>query len=294
MSLPKIKKNISLAPVREGIHGLDTRTPYEYADYWQDNERVEQIFTEIQNGRGYFPQSVLHEDHDKTFIEFIKNECKLVTSVVEPKRKITQQKDVPVFFLNIQKWKEFTQTWQLMDKKQVVAMPFITIVRKLDVNKDEKTPNTIPVRRSFPYQYVPTWDGNKKGVDIYKMPQPVPITMLYEVRLFSSKIRDLNKFNKILLQKFSSLQCYINVNGHYTELILDNVGDESQIDTLEERKFYIQPYTIKLNGYLIDSDEFEIKPAINRIFTVNEISGGSGILPRQQPGSTPLSGKTSH
>lgn len=282
MSLPKRKKDIHLYPIREGIHGLESRMPYEYADYWQDNERVEQIFEDIQKGRGYFPQSVLHEDHDKTFIEFIKNDCKLITTVPDPKRKVVQKKDVPVFFLNLQRWKEFTQTWQLMDNKQVVSMPFITIVRKLDVVKDEKTPYTIPVRRLFPYQYVPTWDGNKKGVDIYKIPQPIPISMIYEVRLFSTKIRDLNKFNKIMHKQFSSLQCYINVNGHYTELILDTVGDESQIDTIEERRFYIQPYTIKLNGYLLDNEEFEVTPAINRVFTVMEAGNSGHLLPRQQ------------
>lgn len=282
MSLPKRKKDIHLYPIREGIHGLESRMPYEYADYWQDNERVEQIFEDIQKGRGYFPQSVLHEDHDKTFKEFIKNDCKLITTVPDPKRKVVQKKDVPVFFLNLQRWKEFTQTWQLMDNKQVVSMPFITIVRKLDVVKDEKTPYTIPVRRLFPYQYVPTWDGNKKGVDIYKIPQPIPISMVYEVRLFSTKIRDLNKFNKTMHKQFSSLQCYINVNGHYTELILETVGDESQIDTIEERRFYIQPYTIRLNGYLLDNEEFEVTPAINRVFTVNEAGNSGHLLPRQQ------------
>lgn len=282
MSLPKRKKNLHLGPVREGINGLDERMPYEYADYWQDNERVKQIFEDIQKGRGYFPQSVLHEDHDKTFINFIKEDCKLVTNVSDVKRKIVQKRDVPVFFLNIQRWKEFQQTWQLMDNKQMVSMPFITIIRKLDVSSDDKTPHTIPVRRLFPYQYVPTWDGNKKGVDIYKVPQPVPVRMNYEVRVFSTKIRDLNKFNKIMLRNFASLQYYINVNGHYTELILDSVGDESQVDGIEERRFYIQPYTIILNGYLIDNEEFEIKPAVNRVFTVNEVGGNSGLLPRQR------------
>jgi len=281
MSLPKRKKDFHLSPVREGIHGLDARSTYEYADNWQDNERIEQIFEEVQKGRGYFPQSVLHEDHDKAFIEFIKNDCKLITSVVDQKRKVIQKKDVPVFFLNIQRWKEFTQTWQLMDNKQVISMPFITIVRKLEVTKDENTPNTIPVRRLFPYQYVPTWDGNKKGVDIYKVPQPIPITMTFEVRLFSTKIRDLNKLNKIMLREFASLQRYINVNGHFIELQLETVGDESQIDTIEERRFYVQPYTIKLNGYLIDNEEFEIKPAVNRVFAMTEIGGYSGLLPRQ-------------
>ena len=85
-----------------------------------------------------------------------------------------------------------------------------------------------------------------------------------------------------MLKNFSSLQHYINVNGHYTELILDTVGDESQIDTIEERRFYIQPYTIKLNGYLLDNEEFEVTPAINRIFAVTEVSGSGNYLPRQK------------
>ena len=283
MALPKNKKNISLSPIHEGIGGKENRPTYGYADYWQDNERIDEIFNNIQKGRGNFPQSVLHEDHDEAFIMFIKEKCKLVTNATDVNKKIVQKKDVPVFFLNIQRWKEFSKTWQLMDGKQMISMPFITIVRKLEVTKDENTPNTIPGDRTFAYQYVPTYDGNKKGVDIYKIPQPTPISMSFEVRIFSTKIRDLNKFNKIMLKNFASKQYYINVNGHYTELLLDNVGDESQINSLDERRFYIQPYSIKLNGYLMDSDEFEIKPAVNRVFAAMEVSSGH-LLPRQQIG----------
>jgi len=280
MSLPKRKKSIFFPKYKSGTKGKDTRSDYPYSDYWYDNERVNQIFDNIQKGRGYFPQSVLHEDYDKAFLKFIEEDCKLVTKMTDPITKQSEDKKVPMFFLNLQRWKEFSKTWSLMDKKKQVSMPFITVVRKLEVSRDENNQFTIPNRRLFPYMYVPTWDGNKKGVDIYQIPQPVPVTMSFEVRLFSTKIRDLNKFNKIMLRNFSSNQYYINVNGHYTQLTLENVGDESQIDSLDERRFYQQSYEIKLTGYLIDADEFKVTPAITRVMSIQEITDGV-ILPRR-------------
>jgi len=280
MSLPKRKKDINFSKYKSGVKGKDTRADYPYSDFWYDNERVNQIFDDVQKGGGFFPQSVLHEDHDKAFLNFIKEDCKLVTKTTDPVTKQTEEKIVPMFFLNLQRWKEFTKTWNLMNKKKQISMPFITVVRKLEVSRDDDNQFTIPVRRLFPYMYVPTWDGNKKGVDVYRVPQPVPVTMSFEVRLFSTKIRDLNKFNKIILRNFSSNQFYINVNGHYTQLTLESVGDESQIDSIDERRFYQQSYDIKLTGYLIDSEEFKVTPAITRVMTVQEITNGA-ILPRR-------------
>jgi hypothetical protein len=47
-------------------------------------------------------------------------------------------------------------------------------------------------------------------------------------------------------------------------LILDSIGDESVINTLDERKFYVQLFTMKLLGYLLDEDDFVVIPGINR------------------------------
>lgn len=290
MSQPRRKKNLNFSKYKSGTKGKDTRSDYPYSDYWYDNERINQIFDNIQKGRGYFPQSVLHEDHDKSFLKFIEEDCKLVTKMTDPITKQSDDKVVPMFFLNLQRWKEFTKTWTLMDNKKQISLPFITVVRKLEVSRDEENQFTIPNRRLFPYMYVPTWDGNKKGVDIYQIPQPIPITMSFEVRLFSTKIRDLNRFNKILLRNFSSKQYYINVNGHYTQLTLENVGDESQIDSLDERRFYQQPYEIKLTGYLIDSEEFKVTPAITRVMAIQETTNET-VLPLRRT-NRPSSGST--
>jgi hypothetical protein len=47
-----------------------------------------------------------------------------------------------------------------------------------------------------------TWDGARKGFDVYKVPQPTSVDMTYEVRIFTNRMKDLNKFNR-KVQKLS-------------------------------------------------------------------------------------------
>jgi hypothetical protein len=73
----------------------------------------------------------------------------------------------------------------------------------------------------------------------------------------------LNELNKNVLQKFSSRQAYTFIKGQYVPIILQNISDESVVD-LDKRKYYIQSYEFLMMGYLIDEEEFEVKPAISR------------------------------
>ena len=122
---------------------------------------------------------------------------------------------------------------------------------------------TIPDRKQFHFAKVPTWDGNRKGVDVYTIPQPIPVDITYDVKIVCNRMRELNQFNKTVMQKFTSRQAYTFVKGHYIPIVLTNLGDESVIDT-EERRYYQQSYTFQLQGFLIDEEEFEVKPAITR------------------------------
>jgi hypothetical protein len=83
-------------------------------------------------------------------------------------------------------------------------------------------------------------------------------------------MRELNKFNQIVIEKFSSRQSYQNIKGHYIPIVLGNITDESVFD-IEKRKYYIQTYEFTMLGFLIDEDEFEVSPAINRILQVVEM-----------------------
>ena len=60
------------------------------------------------------------------------------------------------------------------------------------------------------------------------------------------------------------------VKGHYIPIVLDSIEDNSPIDTIDGRRFYMQNYKFTMLGFLIDSEEFEVKPAISRFFLLNE------------------------
>ena len=72
------------------------------------------------------------------------------------------------------------------------------------------------------------------------------------------------------MQTFSSRQAYTFIKGQYVPIIMNNVSDESQM-TLESRKYYVQSYDFTMLGYLIDEEEFEVKPAIQRVTQLVEI-----------------------
>jgi hypothetical protein len=107
-------------------------------------------------------------------------------------------------------------------------------------------------------------------MDIYTIPQPVPVDIKYSVKIICNRMRELNQLNKVVMQTFSSRQAYTFIKGQYVPIILENVSDESQM-TMEARKYYVQNYDFTMLGYLIDEDEFEVKPAIQRITQLFEI-----------------------
>ena len=100
-------------------------------------------------------------------------------------------------------------------------------------------------------------------MDVYTIPQPVPVDITYDVKIISNRMRELNIFNRKVMQKFTSRQAYTFVKGHYIPIILSSLSDESVIDT-EDRRYYQQNYQLQLQGFLIDEEEFEVKPAITR------------------------------
>ena len=83
-------------------------------------------------------------------------------------------------------------------------------------------------------------------------------------------MRELNQFNKIIMQKFSSRQAYTFIKGQYVPIVLNNISDESQMN-MDSRKYFVQNYDFTMLGYLIDEEEFEVKPAIARVAQIMEL-----------------------
>jgi hypothetical protein len=107
-------------------------------------------------------------------------------------------------------------------------------------------------------------------MDVYTIPQPVPVDITYSVKIICNRMRELNKLNQIILEKFASKQAYAVIKGHYIPIVMGNITDESVMD-VEKRKYYIQTYEFTMLGFLIDEDEFEVSPAITRVLQVVEI-----------------------
>lgn len=251
MGFPKkIKKDINLTPYR-------TLYP----------RRVE-LLDKINEHGTFLPKSILHADLDRGFLDFVKNDLQVVTE-----GKIIPTVDI---IITTQNWSQFTQTWNFQDLDKNVSPPFISVVRAPEIKYGSNPAllYTIPNRRQFYYASVPSFDGDRINVDVYKIPQPVPVDIKYSLKIICNRMRELNNLNKIILQKFSSRQAYTTIKGHYIPIIMDNVSDESVMD-VERRKYYIQSYDFTMLGFLIDEDEFEVKPGVERVVQLYETVGGN-------------------
>ena len=240
MALPsKVKKNLPLIPEKVG------------------RERRQEMLDDITNGGTFLPKGVLHADLDLGMLDFVKERLKLVVT----------EKPVPTVdkIITTQNWSQFTETWNFQDLDKNISLPFIATVRTPEVKYGtfQGGAANIPNRRQFFYYTVPTWDGQRKGADVYTIPQPIPVDITYNVKLFCNRMRELNEFNKIIMQTFTSKQAYTQIKGHYIPIVMEGVADES-VKELEKRKYYIANYTFIMKGLLIDEAEFKVSPAVTR------------------------------
>jgi hypothetical protein len=248
MAYPKqIKKTLPLKPQKELL------------------ARREQLLDYITRDGTYLPKSVLHADLDRGMLDFCKDKLQTVTS-----GKVVPFIDI---IITTQNWAQFTETWNFSDLDKNVEVPFMTVVRNPEVKYGSNPAliYNIPNRRQYYFATVPTWDGQRKGVDIYTIPQPVPVDITYSLKIMCNRMRELNQLNKIIMQTFASRQAYTFVKGHFVPIILQNVGDESVME-MDRRKYYIQSYDFLMMGFLIDEEEFQVKPAISRTVQLLETS----------------------
>ena len=222
------------------------------------------MLEKINKDGTYLPKSLLHADLDRGFLDFVKDELKVVV----------EGKTIPTvdIIITTQNWANFTETWNFQNIDKNAEPPFITTIRTPEV-KFGTNPSllyNIPNRRQYFYAQVPTWDGQRNGMDVYTIPQPVPVDITYSVKIICNRMRELNKLNQVILEKFASKQAYAVIKGHYIPIVMGNITDESVME-VEKRKYYIQSYEFTMLGFLIDEDEFEVSPAITRVLQVVEI-----------------------
>ena len=241
--------------------------------------RREEIKDMITKDGTYLPKSLLHADLDRGFLDFVKEKFNIVS----------EGKKIPVvdILITTQNWSQFVETWDFQNIDKNIEPPFLTVIRNPEVKygNNPAVMYNIPNRKMYYYMEVPTWDGNRKGADIYKIPQPVPADFKYTVAIICNRMRDLNTLNQRVLETFASKQAYQTINGHYIPIINDSFTDESVMD-LEKRKYYIQKYDFTMMGFLIDEEQFEVFPALSRTFQVIETDQRN--IKRKQKKQSPI------
>ena len=229
-------------------------------------QRREELLEQIQKDGTYLPKGIYHADLDRGMLDFVKDDLGIS---VDGKKVNTV--DV---LITTQNWAQFTQTWNFNDLDNNISPPFVATIRKPETpygTNQGANAYRIPGRPLFQYSLVPNFDGTRNGYDVYKIPQPIPVDITYEVKIFCNRMREINSFNKKVLEKFSSRQAYTLIKGRYIPIIMDSISDESVVE-LQKRRYYIQNYTFKMLGVLLDEEQFEVSPAVSRVLTMYDIS----------------------
>ena len=228
--------------------------------------RREELLEQIQKDGTYLPKGIYHADLDRGMLDFVKNDLGINVN-----GKVVNTVDV---IITTQNWAQFTQTWNFQDLDSNIKPPFVATVRKPETpygTNQGATNYRIPGRPLFQYALVPNFDGARNGMDVYKIPQPIPVDITYEVKIFTNRMRELNSFNQKVLDKFSSRQAYALIKGRYIPIIMDTIADESVVE-LQKRRYFIQNYTFKMLGVLLDEEQFEVAPAVSRVLTMVDVS----------------------
>ena len=232
-------------------------------------DRVKELLEDTDAKTVFLPESISIIDLDTEILNLI-NDGSL--SFVSASRK----EKVPAFLFGAEKWSEFAKTWQYTDDDKNLIFPIITI-RKTETKFGSRLGENrgfISNQRTYEYTRVPVKDKNNGiiGYEIYKIPNPTPIDITYEVRMFSDFSRDINKFDEKFMRQFQDKQLYLNVKGHYMPLFLTSTSDENETD-IEKANYLVRIYTMTLRGFIIDENDFEITRANERIIKVAEING---------------------
>lgn len=216
------------------------------------DQRIKDISKEIVRHSDYLPKTLLYEDIDKSFKEWVENSI-----------SITQDgKSLPTMTLfSNQRFSEYMQTWRYTDENNNVRLNFKTVTRENNPSHGTILGDTynIPGDRFYTIKSIPAIDdsGKKYRVD-YKMKQPTPVDLTYKVSVMTNKYTTLNEFNEIVMSIFNAKQSYICPNGHYMSITLDNISDESEYN-IEDRQFFSQTFTAKVKGYIIRQEDLRVE-----------------------------------
>lgn len=234
--------------------------PKEYLNYLNlnpsevGNARRIEMLNDIMRDGTFLPKTVEYKDIDEAFRDWVRS----LTIVSD------EGKEYPTMALfSNQRFSEYSQSWQFVDENKNLLLNFKTVTRENNPKYGEIQSGlwNIPGDRFYTMKKKKVLDDN--GTESYlilKMKQPMAIDLSYKVSIFTTRYTAINEFNTLVNKLFSARQCYIQPNGHFMPMTLENIADESQYN-INDRQFYSQTYQIKVMAYIITENDFRVDEA---------------------------------
>jgi hypothetical protein len=246
MSFPKKAKiTVDVNPPRVGT---------EYLKYGFD--RIEELMRAADVNTKFLPRTILLEDLDQSLFDYV-NEDGMKLEI--------DNKSVPAFYMDNDRWGEFSKTWKFSDNDKNVPTPYIT-VRRIDKQAGTRlgTKYRVPQPRKFRYMDVPILDDGEIIYLRFKMPEPTNVDMIYEVALFTKYRVDVNKYDEQVLKNFASRQEYVFIKGNPLPLLFEGFAEANPIENIDGDRFFVSKYALKILGFIQDEKEFEITRTTRR------------------------------
>ena len=235
----KVKYNINVNPPKIGT---------EYLKYGFD--RIEELMNATDEKTKYLPRTIGLEDIDTALFNYVdKGNLQL----------FIDGEKVPAFYLENERWGEFSQTWKFVDGDKNVKTPYIT-VRRADKDKGTRLGEKalIPQQKKFRYLDVPILDEGEVIYLRFQMPEPTNVDLIYEISLFTKYRVDVNQYDEKILKHFSSTQDYIFVNNSPMPVLLESMEEANTIENIDGDKFLVPKYKLKVLGFLQNEKDFKI------------------------------------
>lgn len=225
---------------------------------YENNEIVAEVVTqEVVKDQLFTPKTISLEDLDNAFKNWVNNLDFQYNG-----------KKVPVYLFTNQRLSELIQTWGNLDDESQHPLPIITITKESPAKKGtylNTTAGVLPVRMTFPLYRIPKVVDGQTIFEYVEVEEPTHVDLQYKVSIFSNNLREVNKFNELILNTFKRNTIpTMNVFGHNMELKLNDIS-ESHKRELEERRYYRSIYVLDLQAFIIGENDFVIKRSFNAI-----------------------------
>ena len=219
-------------------------------------ERIEELMRLTDVKTKYLPRTVRFEDIDDNLYEYVNS---------EKMKAIIDGDEVPTFYLDNDRWGEFSKTWKFMDDDKNVPTPYIT-VRRIDKQPGTRlgTKYRVPQPRKFRYVNIPIMDNGELIYLLMKMPQPINVDLVYEVALFTKYRVDVNEYDEQVLRNFASRQDYLFIKGNPMPLHFEGFAESNPIENIDGDRFFVSKYALKVLGFIQDEKEFEIVKSLRK------------------------------